>query len=680
MPPHRARNRAAVSLAVLAALGLPTTAAGAAGETATPTAEQRLVTDPDVLWLSTFDSPDWQSHWGLQQYHKPEKTRIHAPAPADHGNLFDVRLGAPTREEGQYGTAIRGGFAPMGIGARQEAYLRYRVYIPADFDWSGGGKLPGLSGITEGDSPFSTSAGGEYSERSWSGRLYFKAGAGLVSYLYVKHADGKYISDAKYGRYVGISPRWYRGADPAKGYAKFRPGAWNTIEIHYRMNTPGRNDGVHRGWLNGELGVDLRDVQYRTSTSPGLAINQMFFSVFYGGPEWARTENHLMFDDVVVSRSYIGPRTDAPAGSPPPADAVGPRIELSSPVAGQVVSGRVEVRPQVSDPSGVDRVRFHLDGALTDTDTDPVAWTLDADALAPGEHVLRIDATDKLGNVSSLSVPVRAADTIPPTLTERTPAAGATAATPGGVVTARFSEPMDPATVTAATFTLTASAGGPAVPATVAVSADGRSATLTPSSELAPGTAYTAALAAGVADAAGNPLSGTRSWSFATAGAAVSFASGVAVVEAEDHDGRVARSGHEWAEASRSGAVGSVMRAGPDTGLRVLSDAAPESSPELRYRVRFDAPGTYRLWARTYAVSNGNSFHAGLNGRLNAEHVAAKVGRWTWTPAAIAVPSAGVHTVTVWMREDGLSLDRLLLTAKTSYVPSGTGPVATQRG
>ncbi len=53
------------------------------------------------LWMSTFDSPDWQSHWGVQQYYKPEKTRVHAPAPADHGNLFDVRLGAPTRAEGQ---------------------------------------------------------------------------------------------------------------------------------------------------------------------------------------------------------------------------------------------------------------------------------------------------------------------------------------------------------------------------------------------------------------------------------------------------------------------------------------------------------------------------------------------------------------------------------------------------
>jgi hypothetical protein len=47
--------------------------------------------------------------------------------------------------------------------------------------------------------------------------------------------------------------------------------------------------------------------------------------------------------------------------------------------------------------------------------------------------------------------------------------------------------------------------------------------------------------------------------------------------------------------------------------------------------------------------------------------------------AAVSVPSAGEHTVHLWMREDGFSLDRLLLTADASYTPSGTGPAATAR-
>jgi hypothetical protein len=42
--------------------------------------------------------------------------------------------------------------------------------------------------------------------------------------------------------------------------------------------------------------------------------------------------------------------------------------------------------------------------------------------------------------------------------------------------------------------------------------------------------------------------------------------------------------------------------------------------------------------------------------------------------ATINVPTTGLHRVSVWMREDGLILDKLLLTNNAAYVPTGTGP------
>jgi hypothetical protein len=33
-----------------------------------------------------------------------------------------------------------------------------------------------------------------------------------------------------------------------------------------------------------------------------------------------------------------------------------------------------------------------------------------------------------------------------------------------------------------------------------------------------------------------------------------------------------------------------------------------------------------------------------------------------------------MHTVSLWMREDGFSVDKLVLTTDAAYVPTGTGP------
>jgi hypothetical protein len=54
---------------------------------------------------------------------------------------------------------------------------------------------------------------------------------------------------------------------------------------------------------------------------------------------------------------------------------------------------------------------------------------------------------------------------------------------------------------------------------------------------------------------------------------------------------------------------------------------------------------------------------------------------WTWSrdtmdgvSATINVTSAGIHTLNVWMREDGMVVDKVVLSTNTNYVPSGTGP------
>ena len=40
----------------------------------------------------------------------------------------------------------------------------------------------------------------------------------------------------------------------------------------------------------------------------------------------------------------------------------------------------------------------------------------------------------------------------------------------------------------------------------------------------------------------------------------------------------------------------------------------------------------------------------------------------------MSIGSAGEHNITVWMREDGIHLDRILLTTDGGFVPTGGGP------
>jgi hypothetical protein len=103
----------------------------------------------------------------------------------------------------------------------------------------------------------------------------------------------------------------------------------------------------------------------------------------------------------------------------------------------------------------------------------------------------------------------------PPTVTSVTPLAGSTGVCPSNVlITATFSKPMNPATITPSTFTLT-SAGG-SVAGQVTYLAATNIATFTPSGALAANTPFTATITTGAQDQFGNGLAANFVWTFTT--------------------------------------------------------------------------------------------------------------------------------------------------------------------
>jgi hypothetical protein len=110
-------------------------------------------------------------------------------------------------------------------------------------------------------------------------------------------------------------------------------------------------------------------------------------------------------------------------------------------------------------------------------------------------------------------------------------------------------------------------------------------------------------------------------------------------------------------------------------------------SPCLKYKVNFTKSGTYYFWVRGKGEPKGRSLHAGLNGiaQATADRIAYFPGNnWIWSrktmdneaAATIKIPKGreGIHTINVWMREDGMMIDKIVLTTSRNYVPKGSGP------
>jgi LmbE family N-acetylglucosaminyl deacetylase len=192
------------------------------------------------------------------------------------------------------------------------------------------------------------------------------------------------------------------------------------------------------------------------------------------------------------------------------------QVTFSSPVA---ISANTPYVASYFDPAG----HFALDRPYFATahDNPPLHALADGSAAgANGVYGLGSGFPDSSYQSSNYWVDVvfvtSLADTTPPTASSVTPANGTTSVGPGTSVSATFSEPIAPASVTSTSFVLR-DGNGDAVNASV--SASGSTATLQPSENLQPSTTYTATLLSGsngIKDLAGNALASNFTWSFTT--------------------------------------------------------------------------------------------------------------------------------------------------------------------
>lgn len=191
---------------------------------------------------------------------------------------------------------------------------------------------------------------------------------------------------------------------------------------------------------------------------------------------------------------------------------------------------------------------------------------------------------------------------------------------------------------------------------------------------------------------------------------------GVAAIEAEDFIKQSKTNDREWFIIG-SGGNSSTPNPDPDPGhqgaasggkyIELLPDTrvthsdplvngvsfsdAPGVAAVLDYRVKFNSPGKYFVWVRAYSTgSEDNGVHVGIDGTWPASGTKMQwcTGKnaWTWESKQrtnvnhcgvaqqifIDVPTAGIHTISFSMREDGFEMDKFIL-SKAYTKPSGNG-------
>lgn len=120
----------------------------------------------------------------------------------------------------------------------------------------------------------------------------------------------------------------------------------------------------------------------------------------------------------------------------------------------------------------------------------------------------------------------------------------------------------------------------------------------------------------------------------------------------------------------------------PDLGRRYSLTDTLIDQLERQYRVSFSTPGTYTVWVRAYAPNGaGDSLYVTLNEQPVQSMTGFAPRQWSWRtqdgtpqPVTLVVTEPGQYLLKFWPREDGIRLDKILLTLDGTYIPQGVGP------
>ncbi|MFZ2146712.1 MAG: LamG-like jellyroll fold domain-containing protein [Sedimentisphaerales bacterium] len=176
---------------------------------------------------------------------------------------------------------------------------------------------------------------------------------------------------------------------------------------------------------------------------------------------------------------------------------------------------------------------------------------------------------------------------------------------------------------------------------------------------------------------------------------------GIVSIEAENFDDNILKGASYWEFVTSTDVFtppngfsgGGAMQSMPATLLGGSSwdTGYGENAPRLDYQVNFVKTGTYYVWILAYAMDgNSDSCHAGLDGEETplSNRMSGWNNTYSWAngryerpePSQIEITTRGLHVLNIWPREDGITVDKIILTTNPDYRPTGIGPAQSHRG
>ena len=156
---------------------------------------------------------------------------------------------------------------------------------------------------------------------------------------------------------------------------------------------------------------------------------------------------------------------------------------------------------------------------------------------------------------------------------------------------------------------------------------------------------------------------------------------GVTIIDAESFSNNIARTvgatTFQWQLSNTvAGFTGTgYMEALPNVGTN-LNVTWSSTSPQLDYTVNLTSNVTHYVWVRGYGTSGSDdSVHAGLDGTTNTAGNITLANLNTWDTRstrttggqATLTAATGLHRFSLWMREDGIKIDRIILSVTSNF-------------
>lgn len=166
----------------------------------------------------------------------------------------------------------------------EEVHMKWEQYIPPNWTTAKGThmKFPGI---------------GNRDRHGWGGRRTDGTGGWSVrTAVRDRSAKNDALSVEFYVYHMDMED-WgtvYKWKADENG-AVIHRGEWTEIGTYVRVNTPGKSDGIIRGWVNGELAFEKEDLRFRAKGYDQYDVQEIMWHIYHGGSPGSPVDQHVYF-------------------------------------------------------------------------------------------------------------------------------------------------------------------------------------------------------------------------------------------------------------------------------------------------------------------------------------------------------------------------------------------------